>query len=310
LADLIRPALRAEDFDTEKQVIIEEIRMYEDQPPFGADEKAKAAFFGSHPLSRSVLGTVRSIGDLRVEQMREYLERRYSPGNITLAAAGRIDFERLAASAGRLSQSWRPAPVERSEPPLAPAREFLVLHKPTATQQYVIQFAAGPHAADPDRYAAKLLGVIVGDELGSRLFWELVDPGHAEQVSLGHHDYQGAGLFSAYMSCEPEQTGDNLRRMLEVYRQVEAEGVTEAELDRAKSKVNSRVVLASERPRSRLFAVGANWVQRREYRSVADDLQAVARLSVDDVNAVLRKYPLSSPTTVTVGPLASLPRPS
>ena len=58
LADILRPSLRSEDFDTEKQVIIEEIRMYEDQPPFGADDKCKAVHFGAHPLGRSVLGTV------------------------------------------------------------------------------------------------------------------------------------------------------------------------------------------------------------------------------------------------------------
>jgi predicted Zn-dependent peptidase len=309
LADLIRPALRKEDFDTEKQVIIEEIKMYEDQPPFGADEKAKAAFFGPHPLSRSVLGTAESITALEVEQMREYLERRYSPGNITLAAAGQIDFDRLTADAERLSRSWKPAPAKREEPAFKPVESFLVLPRPSATQEYVLQFAPGPKAADADRYAAKLLGVIVGDEQGSRLFWELVDPGHAEQVSLGHHDYQGAGIFSAYMSCEPEQTADNLQRMLDVYRKVEAEGVTEPELERAKSKVNSRVVLSSERPRSRLFAVGANWMQRGEYRSVSDDLKAVAKLTVPELNAVLKRYPLSVNTTVAVGPLAEVGRP-
>ncbi len=101
LADIIRPSLREEDFDTEKQVIIEEIRMYDDQPPFGADEKCKALHFGRHPLGRSVLGTVQSITDLRVDAMREYFQRRYSPGNMTLAAAGRIDFAMLVKTAER-----------------------------------------------------------------------------------------------------------------------------------------------------------------------------------------------------------------
>ena len=95
LADILRPSLREEDFDTEKQVILEEIQMYEDQPPFGADEKCRAAFFGSHPLGRSVLGTAQSVADLPVAAMREYFDTRYSPGNIVLAAAGRIDFDAL-----------------------------------------------------------------------------------------------------------------------------------------------------------------------------------------------------------------------
>src|SRR4029453_7889772 len=89
LADIIRPSLREEDFNTEKKVIIEEIRMYEDQPPFGADEKGKAVHFGKPPLGRSVLGTVQSIEQLPVDAMRGYFRNRYSPGNITLVAAGR-----------------------------------------------------------------------------------------------------------------------------------------------------------------------------------------------------------------------------
>ena len=98
LADILRPSLREEDFDTEKKVILEEIKMYEDQPPFGADEKCRAAFFGPHPLGRSVLGTAESIAGLPVEAMRAYFRRRYSPGNIVLAAAGRVDFDALVSA--------------------------------------------------------------------------------------------------------------------------------------------------------------------------------------------------------------------
>mgnify|MGYP002624923945 CR=1 FL=1 len=92
--DLLHPALRDDDFETEKQVIIEEIRMYEDQPPFGADERCKAIHFGTHPMGRSILGTVESITNLTAEDMRAYARQKYSPKNITLVGAGRIDFGR------------------------------------------------------------------------------------------------------------------------------------------------------------------------------------------------------------------------
>jgi predicted Zn-dependent peptidase len=107
-ADVMRPSLREEDFNTEKKVIIEEIKMYEDQPPFCADEKCRAAFFGSHPLSRSVLGTERSIADLPVEAMRDYFERRYSPGNLLLAAVGKVDFDDLVKTAEKHCGHWTP----------------------------------------------------------------------------------------------------------------------------------------------------------------------------------------------------------
>ena len=93
LADIMRPSLRETDFETEKQVIIEEILKYEDQPPFGAHEKCMAEYFDSHPLGNSILGTVGTVGALTAEQMMDYFRARYSPKNIALVATGRVDFE-------------------------------------------------------------------------------------------------------------------------------------------------------------------------------------------------------------------------
>lgn len=303
LGDIIRPSLREEDFDTEKQVIIEEIRMYEDQPPFGADEKCKAAYFRHHPLARSVLGTVESITNLKVEQMRDYLRRRYSPGNITLAGAGRIDFDELVRSAEALCGVWEPVEAGRKIERAASHSEMLWMTKESATLEYVLQLATAPGATDADRFAAKLLATIVGDDSGSRLYWELVDSGRAEQCSLSHYDYQGTGVFMTYMSCPAESAEDNLERIAKVFAEVEQRGVTAAELAQAKSKINSRVVLSSERPRGRLFNVGGNWLQRQEYRSVAQDLAAVDAVTDEQIAEVLAKYPLTVNTTVAIGPL-------
>lgn len=309
LADILRPALRDDDFQTEKQVILEEIQMYEDQPPFGADDKCRALYYGPHPLGRSVLGNVQTIGALSAEAMRDYFRRRYSPGNIVLAGAGRIDFDALVATAGRCCGSWSCEATSRLvETPRGHA-DFQVLHKPSATQQYTLQLAAGPAAEDHDRYAAKLLGTVLGDDSGSRLYWELVDPGLAEHASLSHCEHQGAGMMMTYLCCEPEQTAENLQRIFDLYRRTEAGGVTAAELEQAKSKIRSRIVLSAERPRGRLFAVGNDWVYRGEYEPVEAELNAVAGVTVADLAAVLAKYPLSQPTTVTIGPLAKVPQP-
>jgi len=254
-----------------------------------------------------VLGTAESIAGLTSEAMGDYFRRRYSPGNIVLAAAGRIDFDGLVACVERCCGQWTPVATARTIEPAAAHDGFRLLHKETATQQYLMQIAAGPAAEDRDRYAAKLLATVLGDDSGSRLYWELVDPGFVEHVGLSHCEHQGAGMMMTYMSCEPEQTAENLRRILKVYR--EADGITAAELDQAKSKVRSRIVLSSERPRGRLFAVGSDWVYRREYRPVEGEMEAVAALTLDDLRAVLAKYPLTSPTTMTIGPLAELPKP-
>ena len=178
LADILRPSLREDDFHTEKKVILEEIQMYEDQPPFGADDKCRALYYGSHPLGRSVLGTAESIGDLTAEAMHDYFRRRYSPGNIVLAGAGRIDFDALVAAAERCCGDWEPAATSRNAGTgRRPRRISRACTRRSATQQYTLQLAAGPAAEDDDRYAAKLLATVLGDDSGSRLYWELVDPG-------------------------------------------------------------------------------------------------------------------------------------
>ena len=309
LADILRPALRDEDFDTEKQVILEEIHMYEDQPPFGADEKCRAAHFGSHPLGRSVLGTLQSVGGLTAEAMRGYLRRRYVPETVTLVAAGHVDFDALVASARHACRDWQRQPAARNVVAAPRHGGFQTILKESATQQYAVLLSAGPAAADPDRYAAKLLATILGDDTGSRLFWELVDPGLAETASLGHCEFDGAGLFISYLGCDPECAGDNLQRMVDLFHRAENDGVTEAELQQAKNKISSRVVLASERPRGRLFSVASEWIQRRRYESVRDELEAWSAVTLNDVAAVLAKYPLSATTTMTIGPLADLPAP-
>jgi predicted Zn-dependent peptidase len=306
LADILRPSLREDDFQTEKKVILEEIKMYEDQPPFGADEKCRAAFYGDHPLGRSVLGTAESITGLAAEAMRGYFERRYSPANIVLGAAGKIDFPALVRCAEEGCENWPAVAAPRTINPAAGQEGFHTLTRESATQQYVLQMAAGPTAEDDDRYAAKMLAVILGDESGSRLFWELVDPGLAEQASLGHGENQGAGVMFTYLCCEPGRAAENLKRLNNVYRLAEKDGVTAAELAQAKSKVRSRVVLSSEKPRGRLFTIGADWIYRREYRPLQKDLDALAAITQDEVNAVLKKYPLTKNTTLTIGPLKSL----
>src|SRR5207237_2589901 len=96
LADILRPSLRVEDFDMEKNVIIEEIGMYEDQPMWSAYDHAKRTYFAEHPLGNSILGTPQSIRILTRDQMHAYFSRRYVAPNITAVAAGDFDWQHLA----------------------------------------------------------------------------------------------------------------------------------------------------------------------------------------------------------------------
>ena len=306
LSDILRPALRADDFDMEKKVILEEIAKYEDQPPFGAHEKCMALHFGAHPLARSVLGTADSVGALTQEQMRVYFQQRYSPRNIALVASGNVDFERLVRLTQLHCGSWEPFDAPRQTLPAPPHSGLQVIPKETATQQYVIQVTNGPAAADPARYASRILATILGDSSGSRMYWELFDRGLAECAVMEACEYQGTGLFMNYLCCAPEDAASNLAVMSQILREAHAHGVTEAELAQAKSKLRSHVVLQAERPANRLFSVGNNWIQRRHYRTVREIVQSYDAVTCADVAAVLEQYPLTENTTVAVGPLQTL----
>jgi predicted Zn-dependent peptidase len=306
LADMMRPSLRQEDFDTEKQVILEEIAKYDDQPPYGAHEKCMAAHFGAHPLGRSVLGTAKSVGDLKREQMLEYFERRYSPRNIVLAAAGNVDFAKLVAEVEKNCGTWKPFEAARVAPRAKPNSGFVVLHKPLAVQEYVIQIAAGPCAEDDDRYAARLLATILGDDTGSRFFWELIDTGLAESASIGVSEYQGSGIYMTGLACEPDEAAGNLALIRELLEEAQENGVTEEELNQAKNKTCAQIVLSAERPSSRMFSVGNGWVQRRQYKTIREGVEAYRNVTLADIAAVLKKYPLTQNTTVAVGPLTEI----
>jgi predicted Zn-dependent peptidase len=309
LSDMMRPVLRPEDFDVEKQVILEEIAKYDDQPPYGAHEKCMAAFFGPHPLGKSILGTVDTVSKLRREDMLEYFEHRYSPRNIVLAAAGNVNFDELIEQASCYCGPWHAFDAPRELRPAHPEHAFRVIEKAMAAQEYVVQLAAGPSATDEDRYAARLLATIVGDDSGSRLFWELIDSGQAESASIGVQEYQGQGVFLTWLCCLPELAAENLQRIADLIAEVTAEGVTEEELAQAKNKVCAHLVLQAERPTSRMFSVGNAWIQRRQYKTVRETVAAYRQVTIADIQRVLKKYPLTKTATVAVGPLSNLAAP-
>ncbi len=309
LADMMRPALRQDDFDTEKHVILEEIAKYDDQPPYGAHEKCMNAYFGDHPLGNSVLGSTQSVGGLTRDQMLAYFEQRYSPKNMTLAAAGNVNFDSLILQAQNYCGRWQMLEAPRHIPTSKPHSKFQVLNKPLAAQEYVVQLSPAPASTDDDRYAARLLSTIIGDETGSRLFWELVDTGVAESASIGVQEFQGAGVFLTWLACLPDLTAENLQRIADIISEAESDGITAEELLQAQNKVCAHIVLQAERPTNRLFSIGNAWLQRRQYKTVREAVDAYRAVTLDDIHRVQKKYPLRPTATVAVGPLTELAAP-
>ena len=310
LADILRPSLRLDDFDMEKNVIIEEIGMYDDQPMWSAYDHARRVYFADHPLGNSILGTAQSITALRREQMQAYYDRRYVAPNITVVAAGQFDWNELVRLIDKHCNGWPSGPIGRDHLRPAPGSgAFEVMNRPKVTQEHVLVISPGPAADSPLRHAADTLALAVGDDSGSRLYWALVDPGLVESADSNFHDYEATGSFFTSFICEPDQTQDNLAIVQEVLSAVQREGITEEELQQAKSKILSRVVRGSERPMGRMQAIGMGWTYLHQYRSVDHELEAFDAVNRVQIRELLDRYPLDQTTTFALGPLNSLHSP-
>jgi predicted Zn-dependent peptidase len=309
LSDILRPTLRGDDFETEKQVIIEEIRMYLDNPMSVAYEAAKAAHFGDHPLGNSILGTVESIAGLQADQMRAYFAERYCPSNIVLGFAGKGEWNSLVELARAHCGAWQKGSTDRLAVPVRGTGTFRAILRSEDQQQTVVAVCDAPSLESDDRYAAHLLATILGDHTGSRLYWTLIDPGLADGAELSYQTYNQAGAFFSFLSCEPSATQANLDRIARVYRTAIAQGVTEDELVQAKNKVLARSVLRSERPMGRLGTFGFHWMYRHSYISIDQELEAFNKVSLADVRRLLQEWPLWPSTIVSVGPTTDVRAP-
>ncbi len=201
--------------------------------------------------------------------MRDYFTRRYSPANIVLAFAGKAEWGPLVELANAHCGAWQGSAASRVKRARSTARAHSRRSSaPTTSSRPSSASCDGPPLESPDRYAAHLLATILGDHTGSRLYWTLIDPGLADGAELSYQDYNQAGAFFSFLSCEPVETQANLDRIAEVYRTAIASGVTEEELIQAKNKVLARSVLRSERPMGRLASLGFHWMYRHAYISV------------------------------------------
>jgi predicted Zn-dependent peptidase len=310
LADILRPSLRSADFEMEKKVIIEEIGMYEDNPGWMVFDHARKLFFADHPLGNSVLGTTQSIIDLKRDQMLDYFQRRYIASNITLVASGNFEWDKFLKKAEKLTTNWKFGMARRDHiRQTSGSAEFKLLEKKTTTQQNVVMICPGPPAASPLRYAANLFAMILGDQSGSRLYWSLVDSGLAESADCSFHEYDGAGAFYTSFSCDPKQTHKNLEIVIKQIHELITKGITEEELEQAKSKVLSRIVRAGEKTMNRLQEVGMTWVYLRKYKSVDEDMQTYEKVNLRQMQQLIERYPLLRLTTTAMGPLAKLKMP-
>jgi predicted Zn-dependent peptidase len=292
LSDMLRPLLDHEEFAMEKKVILEEIALYQDRPHFYLFENAFKDYFGAHPAGNSVLGSHESVSALTHEQMRDYFNRRYSPSNIVLVASGNFSWDKFVADAERYTAGWSDQAVGRSTPRFTGSVKERVFKKPNLAQAHAVLISEGVSAQDPERYPMALLSTILGDSSGSRMFWELINTGLAESAGVDSDERDGTGCFSAYLSTSP----DRLDQVVEIAKKILStpRDFSDQDLDRAKAKVCSRIVLDGEMPMGRLMALGLEWIYRKESTPLSNIIEKVRAVTRKDIDSALERFRLNT----------------
>jgi predicted Zn-dependent peptidase len=160
----------------------------------------------------------------------------------------------------------------------------------------------GVPAQDPRRFAASLLGIVVGDDVGSRFFWELVDKALAEAASMQFGAMDGTGAFHSYIRCSSEKVAKVLDTIKGIFASLSKDGISEEELQKAKNKTLSALVIKNELPMGRLLDLGFNWTYLEQYRTIEDDINSIKAVTVDDIHLLIEQFDLGGFTQLSIGP--------
>jgi predicted Zn-dependent peptidase len=303
LSDMMRPALRGDDFDLEKNVILEEIALYQDRPQHVAFDLLREVFFRRHPLGNSVLGSTQSVGGLQRDQMQDYFNRRYVPDNMTFTIVGSYDWDAALDLIQQRCAHWEPAAATRSHPPVASSPSTHVVTNPKLARAHVAFASPGVSAQDARHRAADVLSDVIGGSRGSRLYWALVEPGLADVAQVFHDEGDQGGWFGAYISCDPTRAEEVRARCVDILQEACASGIREEEVARVTRKGASAHVIRGETPMGRLTSVGFDWMYRGEVESVDEEADAYLRITAEDCNSLLKEFPFDKLTTVVLGPI-------
>jgi predicted Zn-dependent peptidase len=294
--------LRAEDFNLEKSVIKEEIAMYKDNPQFDVLDRCKNVHFSGHPCGFSVLGSDESITALTVEQMHKYFRCRYAPNNITLAFAGSFDWQQITALAQSACAQWQKQPVGRALRYCHGSKQKQHIEKENLVREHICLISPAVSAQDERRFVSALLAIIVGDEVGSRFFWELVDTALAETAAMHFEPMDGVGAFYSYVRCGPEKADEVMDKVAGIFQALASDGVSEEELQKAKNKALSALTIKNELPMGRLTELGFNWVYLRRYLTVQENIDFIRAVNVNDISALVAEFSPGNFTQLSLRP--------
>jgi predicted Zn-dependent peptidase len=285
MADMVfRPSLS--EIDSEREVILEEIAMYEDEPQEKVFDLLGEATFGSDPLGRSIIGTAEVVSHTPAEQIAAFHAVRYRPENVVIAAAGAVDHDALVAFAAERTTPARDAGEDRARPqaPVTLLQGGARFERKDTEQYHVCLGAGGISRHDDRRFALKVLDTIFGGTSSSRLFQEVREQrGLAYAVysfTSGYHDTGQVGLYVGTRA-------DNLEAALGVagteLEKLRATPVSAEELHRAKENLKGRVVLSQESTGAHMNRLGSEILAGSPVMSIDEVVAAIDAVSVEQL---------------------------
>jgi predicted Zn-dependent peptidase len=288
MADMVwRPAFH--DVDPEREVVLEEIAMYEDDPQDTVFDVLGGSVFGDHPLGRPIIGRAPVIRDTPVERIAAFHARRYVPASVVVSAAGSVDHDEIVALAERTLGGLRAgetAPAPAPAPPLPQAR---VRFRAKDTEQvHVCLGGPGLTRHDERRYAVRVLDAIFGGLSSSRLFQSV-----REERGLAYAVYSFAGNFTdtgqvgLYVGTRPDNLAEAMGVVDAEIGRMREQPASEEELVRARENVKARVVLALESSAARMNRLGASTLYELPLLEVDEIMARVDAVGLDDLRELV-----------------------
>jgi predicted Zn-dependent peptidase len=303
LSDMVwRPALR--DLETEREVVLEEIAMYEDDPQDKVFDVLGQAVFGDHPLGRAIIGRADVIRSVDRDGLAAFHGARYRPEQIVVAAAGSLDHDRIVelveASVGD-PVAPRPQPVLAPPEPVAPCALFT---RKDTEQVHVCLGGPGIPRNDDRRFALRVLDAILGGTSSSRLFQEVREKrGLAYAVYSFASQYAEAGQVGLYVGTRADNLAEAMRVVGAELDRFAGDPAEEAELSRAKENVKGRLVLSLESTPSRMNRLGGALLADMPILSVDEIIERVDGVTMDAVRGLAAElFAPASLSAAGIGP--------
>lgn len=284
----------ADDVEVERDVVLEEIAMRDDDPEDALGDVFLSAMFGDHPVGRPVIGSVDSISTMTRAQLHSFHVRRYTPERMVVAVAGNIDHDEVVALVrehfGRhLVRGLKPQSPRKGTGRVG-GRPSLRLVNRDAEQTHILLGVRAPGRHWDHRWALSVLNQALGGGLSSRLFQQVRESrGLAYSVYSTVDTFSDSGALSVYAACLPERFDEVITVATDVLEAVARDGITESECRIAKGSLRGGLVLGLEDSASRMHRIGRSELNYAKHRSIEQTLALIDQVSLDEVNAVARQ---------------------